>query len=68
MRTGTVRYWKNSFGFITPDDAKTRDVFVHFSVIEGEGYRELAVGEKVEFTAEKVEKGIQATLVRKLGD
>jgi CspA family cold shock protein len=67
MATGTVK-WFNSdkgFGFITPDDG-TSDVFVHFSSIEGSGYRELREGQKVDFESEAGTKGPQAKRVRPL--
>ncbi|HXW33436.1 MAG TPA: cold-shock protein [Acidimicrobiales bacterium] len=65
MATGTVK-WFNSgkgFGFITPDDS-TEDVFVHFSSIEGTGYRELTEGQRVQFDTEQGQKGPQAKSVR----
>ncbi|HXW36058.1 MAG TPA: cold-shock protein [Acidimicrobiales bacterium] len=65
MATGTVK-WFNSekgYGFIAPDD-NTGDVFVHFSSIEGSGYRELTEGQRVEFDTEQGQKGPQAKSVR----
>ena len=50
---------------MTPDDG-TPDVFVHSSAIDGNGYRELAEGERVEFESTAGQKGPQATKVRKL--
>ncbi len=47
------------FGFIRPDDAE-EDVFVHFTAIRGEGYRNLTEGQRVEFTIEDSPKGPQA--------
>ncbi|HLF87705.1 MAG TPA: cold-shock protein [Anaerolineales bacterium] len=61
--TGTVK-WFNSgkgYGFIAREDGD--DVFVHFSAIEGGGYRNLEEGQKVEFSIEKGPKGLQATNV-----
>jgi CspA family cold shock protein len=58
--------WFNAtkgFGFIAPDDG-TSDVFVHQSDIAVEGYRELAEGQKVEFTIEAGQKGPKAAKVR----
>ncbi|HET9672471.1 MAG TPA: cold-shock protein, partial [Actinomycetota bacterium] len=50
MATGTVKWFspEKGFGFITPDDGSA-DVFVHFSAITGEGYRNLEVAQKVEY-------------------
>jgi CspA family cold shock protein len=65
--TGTVKWFNGSkgYGFIAPDDS-SEDVFVHYSSIEGEGFRNLDEGERVEFTIEQGEKGLQATNVVKL--
>ena len=68
MATGTVK-WFNSgkgYGFITPEDG-SKDVFVHFSGIEGEGYKSLNEGQKVEYTETQGQKGPQATGVRPIG-
>lgn len=65
MATGTVK-WFNSekgYGFIAPDD-NTDDVFVHFSSIDGSGYRELTEGQRVEYDTEQAPKGPQAKSVR----
>jgi CspA family cold shock protein len=61
--TGTVK-WFNSgkgYGFIAREDGD--DVFVHFSAIQGDGYRNLVEGQKVEFSVEKGPKGLQASNV-----
>lgn len=66
MERGRVK-WFNSekgFGFIERDGAD--DVFVHFSAIQGEGYRSLDEGQEVEFDVENGQRGPQATNVRKL--
>ena len=68
MATGTVK-WFNSekgYGFITPEDG-TKDVFVHYSGIEGEGYKSLNEGQKVEYTVTQGQKGPQASGVRPIG-
>ncbi len=64
MQTGTVKWFNESkgFGFITPSDGSP-DVFVHFSTIEGDGFKTLAEGQKVEFESTKGPKGMQATRV-----
>jgi CspA family cold shock protein len=58
---GTVQWFSRvkGFGFIRPDDAE-EDVFVHFTAIRGEGYRNLTEGQRVEFTIEDSPKGPQA--------
>ena len=68
MATGTVK-WFNSekgYGFITPENG-TKDLFVHFSAIQGEGYRTLNEGQKVEYEATQGQKGPQASNVRVIG-
>ena len=57
---GTVKWFNGSkgFGFIAREGGE--DVFVHFSAIQGEGYRNLEEGQQVEFTIEKGPKGLQA--------
>jgi cold shock protein len=65
VSTGTVK-WFNSgkgYGFITQDDGGP-DVFVHFSSITGEGYRNLEENQKVEFEVTQGQKGPQASNVR----
>lgn len=64
MATGTVKWFngEKGFGFIQ-QDAGGDDVFVHFSAINGEGYRNLNEGDKVEFTVEQGRKGLQAANV-----
>jgi CspA family cold shock protein len=68
MAVGTVK-WFNSekgYGFITPDSG-TKDLFVHFSAIQGDGYKSLNEGQKVEYEEQAGQKGPQATNVRVLG-
>ncbi len=61
--TGTVKWFNpaKGYGFIGREDGE--DVFVHFSAIEMEGYRQLKEGQKVEFSIEKGPKGLQAAQV-----
>jgi CspA family cold shock protein len=64
MATGTVKWFNETkgFGFITPEDG-SKDVFVHFSAIQGDGFRTLAEGQTVTFDVEDSPKGPQATQV-----
>ncbi len=61
--TGTVKWFNGSkgYGFIEREDGA--DVFVHFSEIQGDGFRNLEEGQRVEFTVEQGQKGPQATNV-----
>lgn len=67
MATGTVKWFNpdKGFGFITQDGGG--DVFVHFSAIEGSGYRNLEENEKVEFEVTSGPKGPNASNVRRIG-
>jgi CspA family cold shock protein len=64
MATGTVKWFNESkgFGFISPSEGG-KDVFVHFSAIQSEGFRTLAEGQAVSFDVEDGPKGPQATNV-----
>jgi CspA family cold shock protein len=64
---GTVKWFNDAkgFGFISQENGE--DVFVHYSAVQGEGFRSLAEGEKVEFDVVKGPKGYQAANVRKAG-
>ncbi len=64
MTTGTVKWFNESkgFGFISPADG-SKDVFVHFSAIQGSGFKTLAEGAQVDFNVEDGPKGPQATSV-----
>ena len=66
MARGKVKWFSNQkgYGFITPEDGK--DVFVHFSAIQGDGYKSLEEGQEVEFEIEKGPKGEQATKVTRV--
>lgn len=65
MATGTVKWFNDAkgFGFIQQDDGGP-DVFVHFSAIQGEGYKTLREGQAVEFDVEEDAKGLRAANVR----
>ena len=67
MASGTVKWFSDEkgFGFITPDESG-KDLFVHHSGIDGEGYSSLAEGAKVEFDSESGDKGPKAVNVRPL--
>jgi CspA family cold shock protein len=60
---GTVKWFNGSkgYGFIARENGP--DVFVHFSAIQGDGYRNLEEGQKVEFSIEQGPKGLQAANV-----
>lgn len=66
MESGTVKWFSNEkgYGFITRADGN--DVFVHYSAIEGEGFKTLDEGEEVEFEVVEGSRGPQAANVKKL--
>ena len=66
MATGTVKWFSDQkgYGFVTPDDG-SKDVFVHHSSIQGEGFKSLAEGQKVQFEVTQGPKGPQASNVVK---
>jgi CspA family cold shock protein len=65
--TGTVKWFNGGkgYGFIAREDGP--DVFVHFSEIQGQGFRNLEEGQSVEFNVEQGQKGLQATNVAVVG-
>ena len=65
--TGTVKWFSNAkgFGFITPENGE-KDCFVHYSAIEGSGFRTLSEGERVEFEVVRDDKGPAAKNVTRL--
>ena len=67
MAVGTVKWFNESkgFGFISQEGGE--DVFVHYSAITGEGYRNLEEGQAVEFDVTDGQKGPQAANVRLVG-
>ena len=64
MATGTVKWFKDDkgYGFIAGEDGV--EVFVHFSAIQGEGFKSLAEGQKVSYDVQQGPKGLQAANVR----
>ena len=66
MASGTVKWFNEAkgFGFISQEGGE--DVFVHFSTIQGDGFKTLAEGESVEFDVTRGPKGLQAANVRKV--
>jgi cold shock protein len=60
---GTVKWFNSSKGYGFIERQGGEDVFVHFSAIQGEGYRSLSEGQRVEFSIEKGPKGLQASNV-----
>ncbi|OGW90666.1 MAG: cold-shock protein [Omnitrophica bacterium RIFCSPHIGHO2_02_FULL_63_14] len=67
MAKGTVKWFNDQkgYGFITPEDG-SKDLFVHHTAIQGEGFKSLRDGQSVEFEVSQGPKGPQATNVSKL--
>ena len=66
MASGTVKWFNEAkgFGFISQENGE--DVFVHFSAIDGDGFKTLADGDRVEFEVTQGAKGLAAANVRKV--
>lgn len=63
MPEGKVKWFNNAKGYGFIDGGDTGDVFVHYSVIQKDGYRTLREGEKVSYEVTQGPKGLQATVV-----
>ena len=66
MPTGTVKWFNadKGFGFISPEDG-SKDLFVHHSAIDGDGYRSLDEGDKVSYETQPSDKGPKAANVKR---
>ncbi|TAL22941.1 MAG: cold-shock protein [Aquabacterium sp.] len=66
-QTGIVKWFNDGkgFGFIAPDDG-SKDLFAHFSEIQGSGFKSLQENQRVEFEVKEGQKGLQAANIRPL--
>lgn len=64
--TGRVKWFSDAKGYGFIEQENGEDVFVHYSAIEGEGFKTLSEGQKVEFEVAQGPKGLQATRVVKI--
>ena len=67
MNTGTVKWFNSEKGYGFISQAEGDDVFVHFSAIQGDGFKTLEEGQKVSFDVAEGPRGKQAENVAKLG-
>lgn len=67
MTVGTVKWFnaEKGFGFVAPEDGSA-DVFVHFSAIQSQGFKELQENDRVEFETVQGDKGLQAANVTRI--
>ena len=65
MAQGVVKWFNEAkgFGFITPEDG-SKDLFVHFSEIQGSGFKSLAEGQRVQYVTKEGPKGLQASQIQ----
>jgi cold shock protein len=63
---GTVKWFNDSKGFGFIEQESGEDVFVHFSAVQGDGFKTLAEGDRVEFDVQQGPKGLQSANVRKI--
>ncbi len=68
MITGTVKWFNNEKGYGFIVDEEDNDIFVHYSVIERQGFRSLEEGQLVTYTLIETDKGLQATNVKLVED
>ena len=67
LKIGKVKWFDKNKGYgLITDDEQEKDVFVHYSQINQEGFKNLLEGERVEFEIVQAERGLQATNVKKI--